>query len=323
MSLASMKEKEAKGKKKILPKLRTVLANPYKQHCPVLPNDEVLEFRKILEKAKIKSEVADKSFATRHGIHLGLESSLRAVNSQRFSCMFISLSLRPAHLIRLIATSASVKVPAAPVYAQPKLEELTEEIFGVRSLCLVLPLDLKGISEDLEQWVVARRRLVPAKTIPPIAIKSQRKRKEKAKTPPTSVVEIKLPIPPATPAAPEKKDWGDDFISCSTDKASIKLDKVDVQVETQHLGAALSQLAMKAKRKMSNDQKPEKREESPSVEPMEVDTEAVVDEDDFLPSNLQTYRPLTVHQIRPNPDKKPKKKRNKKQKQPPPSKSPQ
>ncbi|KAH8293457.1 hypothetical protein KR054_000627 [Drosophila jambulina] len=318
MSLASIKEREAKGKKKTLPKLRTVLANPYKQHSPVLTDDEVLEFRRILEKAKKRSEGGDKSFATRHGIHLGLESSLRAVNSQRFTCLLISLSLRPAHLIRLIATSASVKVPTAPIYAQPKLEELTQEIFGVRSLCLVLPLDLKGISEDLEQWVLARRRAVPAKSITPVATKSQRKRKEKATVPQTPLVEIKHQIPHEVPAAPEKEDWGGDFISWSSDKASIKLDQVDVQVETQQLGAALSHLAMKAKKESPKDDlKPEKREKSPSVEPMEVETEAVLDEDDFLPSNLQTYRPLTVHQIRPNPDKKPKKKRNKKSKQPP------
>jgi len=32
MSLSSIKQKEAKGKKKLLPKLRNILANPYKQH---------------------------------------------------------------------------------------------------------------------------------------------------------------------------------------------------------------------------------------------------------------------------------------------------
>lgn len=32
MSLASIKQKEAKGKKNVLPKLRTILSNPYKQH---------------------------------------------------------------------------------------------------------------------------------------------------------------------------------------------------------------------------------------------------------------------------------------------------
>lgn len=32
MSLASIKQKESKGKKNVLPKLRTILANPYKQH---------------------------------------------------------------------------------------------------------------------------------------------------------------------------------------------------------------------------------------------------------------------------------------------------
>ncbi|XP_017015286.2 uncharacterized protein [Drosophila takahashii] len=307
MSLANIKQKEAKGKKKMLPKLRTVLANPYKQHSPVLSDEEVQQLSKILQRAKEDSGGESKSFATRFGINLGLESSLRVINSQRFSCLLVSLSLRPAHLIRLIATSASVKVPTAPIYAQPKLEELTQEIFGVRAVCLALPLDLGAISTELEQWVTARKRTpTPGKKIIPKTPKKPKRRpiitqplEEEKNVPPTKV---------------EKKDFDDDFISFSTEKPSIRLDREDVQVETQKLGNALSNLAMKAKSKKVE----VKKEESPSLEPMEVEVEpeqVETDEDDFLPRDLQTYRPLTVHQIRPNPDKKPKKKRNKKSNQ--------
>ncbi|XP_016950325.1 uncharacterized protein LOC108024739 [Drosophila biarmipes] len=307
MSLANIKQKETKGKKKMLPKLRTILANPYKQHSPVLSDEEVQQFCQILQRARDKSATETKSFATRFGIHLGLESSLRAINSQRFSCLLVSLSLRPAHLIRLIATSASVKVPTAPVYAQPKMEELTQEIFGVRAVCLALPLDLGSISTELEQWVAARKRTPqPAKKIIP---KIHKKAKKVAIYTQHIEEEVKKPLPIV-----EKKDWDDDFISFSEDKPSIRLDREDVQMETQKLGNALSNLAMKAKSKKVEVRK----EESPVLEPMEVDhIEDLVepDEDDFLPKNLQNYRPLTVHQVRPNPDKKPKKKRNKKSNQ--------
>ncbi|XP_043652260.1 uncharacterized protein LOC122619405 [Drosophila teissieri] len=306
MSLASIKQKEVKGKKKVLPKLRNILANPYKQHSPLLSEEEVQQFRQILQNAIESSGGETKSFATRFGIHLGLESSLRAINSRRFSCLLISLSLRPAHLVRLMATSASVKVPTAPIYAQPKLEELTHEIFGVRALSLALPSDLKSISEDLEQWITARKRTpMPAKQIAP---KTHKKPKRKPETIQPSKEE-------ETPAVPErkeeKKDWGDDFISCFSDVPSVRLDRVDVQVETQKLGNALSNLAMKAKSKkpiVGVKHNPVKKEKSPSPKPMEVEP----DEDDFLPGDLQNYRPLTVHQVRPNPDKKPKKKRSKK-----------
>ncbi|XP_016983096.1 uncharacterized protein LOC108047433 [Drosophila rhopaloa] len=304
MSLASIKQKEVKGKKKLLPKLRTVLANPYKHHSPILPDVDVMQLGMIFKKAMESSETGIKSFATRFGIHLGLESSLRAINSQRFSCLLVSLSLRPAHLIRLIATSASVKVPTAPIYAQPKLEEFTMEIFGVRALSLALPLDLRPISVELEQWVIARKRTPPpAKNI---VAKIHKKPKKKLVVINPIEEEKKLPLPAA-----EKKDWDYDFISFSSYTPSVKLDRVDVLVESEKLDNALKKLAMKGKSKEEKEeinQKPVEKEKSPSLDPMEVEPV----EDDFLDRDLQIYRPLTVHQIRPNPDKKPKKKRNKK-----------
>ncbi|XP_017041849.2 uncharacterized protein LOC108088521 [Drosophila ficusphila] len=306
MSLASIKQKEIKGKKKVLPKLRTILANPYKQYSPVLSDEEVKEFKQIFQKAIISKEKTAKSFASRFGIHLGLESSLRAINSQRFSCLLVSSSLRPTHLIRLITTSASAKVPTAPIYAQSKLEELTQELFGVRAISLALPLDLGAISNDLMQWVTSRNRTPPPikKRVPIVYKKS----KKKTLLIPPIQEEKKLTVP----APAEKKDWGDDFVSFSSDKPSYKIDRVDEQVETQNLGKALSNLAMKGKSKeVDLRQNPVEKEKSPGPEPMEV----VPEEDEFLPIDLQNYRPLTVHQIRPNPDKKPKKRRSKKQKQ--------
>ncbi|KAH8306432.1 hypothetical protein KR018_011448 [Drosophila ironensis] len=318
MSLASIKEREAKGKKKCLPKLRTVLASPYKCHSPILAENEVSQFCQILKNAMQKSEGEAKTFATRNGIHLGLESSLRAINSKRFSCLLISLSLRPAHLIRLVATSASVKVPTAPIYAQPKLEDLTQEIFGIRAIAVTLPLNLRSISEELEQWIAARKRVPSAlKITPPKAKKPKRQEPEvkpEVKESPKAKTEVKK--------APPKQDWGDDFISCSGDQPSMRLDQVDVQVETQQLGAALSKLGMKAKRKATETKIVEQKQSSPELEPMkvmEVDADESEDDLDFLPKDLHIYRPLTVKQMQTKPNKKPKKKRNKSKHKPPPN----
>ncbi|XP_022225134.2 uncharacterized protein LOC111075920 [Drosophila obscura] len=319
MSLASIKQKEAKGKKKVLPKLRNILANPYKQHSPVLGEDELLQLRQILLEAIKRSEHTVKTFATNSHIHLGLESSLRAINSRRFSCVFVSLSLRPSHIIRLIATSAATKLPIAPIYAQPKLEELTYEIFGVRALSLVLPLDLAAVSLDLEQWVKSRQKPAPQK-IPVKVKKSFKKRQAKVQDLQPEKTAQKASVPQVVVA---EKQWSDDYISMSSDKSCVRIDRVDAEVETQQLGAALSNLAMKAKSKVivEVESEPTIPESAEIVEHMEVEASEAIDEDDFLPTDTHRYRPVSVHRTRPNPDKKPKKKRNKKQKQQPPSKT--
>ncbi|XP_060647047.1 uncharacterized protein LOC132785081 [Drosophila nasuta] len=307
MSLSSIKQKEFKGKKKTLPKLRTILANPYKQHSPVLPENEVLTFRKIMKNAISCTQGPSKAFATKTHIHLGLESSLRAINGARFSCVFISLSIRPSHLLRLIATSAVVKVPTAPIYAQPKLEDLTEELFGIRSLILVLPLDLDGISLELSKWVNAHKKKPPAppQKIFPIARKSK---------PQVKLAETIEVVPQIAAPLKIEKEWSGDYISCM-DGGALKLHLVDAQVEAQQLDKALSNIAMKTQlikvdEPIPNSSKKETIAEI--VEHMQLDE---TDDDEFLPaSELSVYRPVTVHQIRPNPDKKPKKKRNKKSK---------
>ncbi|SPP81384.1 uncharacterized protein LOC117583689 [Drosophila guanche] len=318
MSLASIKQKEAKGKKKVLPKLRNILANPYKQHSPVLREDELLQLRQILIESIKRSPHPAKTFATHNNIHLGLESSLRAINSRRFSCVFVSLSLRPSHIIRLIATSAATQLPTAPIYAQPKLEELTFDVFGVRALCLVLPLDLAAVSLELEHWVKDRQKPAP-QNIPVIVKKSSKNRQVKIQDVQPEETAQKAAEQHAVPV----NAWSDDYITFSSDKSCVKVDRVDAHVETQQLGAALSNLAMKAKSKATEEVKVESRptitESVDSEEQMEVEAAEATDEDDFLPSDKQHYRPVSVHRVRPNPDKKPKKKRNKKQKQQPPS----
>ncbi|XP_017969072.1 uncharacterized protein LOC108660247 [Drosophila navojoa] len=318
MSLTEIKQKEGKAKKNVLPKLRALLANPYKQHSPVLPESELLELQHILKTSINESEQTQQKFVTQHQIHLGLESSLRAINGRRFSCVFISLSLRPSHLVRLIATTASVKAPTAPIYAQPKLEDLTYEIFGIRALALVLPIDLNRISSKLAKWVEDRRKSVVKKILKPTPRKTEKKRKPIEQV--LINTETEAQVVKAAPT--DEKGWSGDYISCASDGVALRISQLDAQTEAEQLSIALSKLGKKAASKAEMPEvkttKQEKDDEiitSPANEPMEVDTTEPVDDDEFLPAELTNYQPLTQHQICANPNKKPKKKRNKNKKQ--------
>ncbi|KAL7728825.1 hypothetical protein ACLKA6_004176 [Drosophila palustris] len=278
MSLTSIKQKELKGKKNVLPKLRTILDNPYKQHSPVLPEDEVTEFRNILKEAISSSTHPLKAFATQTHIRLGLESSLRAINGRRFSCVFVSLSIRPSHIIRMIATSAAVKAPTAPIYAQPKLEELTYELFGVRALTLVLPLDLNCISPELAKWVNAHKKPQIQQQQPTYA-KKKKTKKTPAQEPKNDSIEQQVT------ASAQQKEWTGDYISCLDGKV-LRLDQGDVQSEARQLGEALSNMAMKAKTitKVTENQPKTQSIEALPITRMQVDS----DEDEFLPAtNIQ------------------------------------
>lgn len=275
----------------------------------MLPENEISEFCSIVRTAITESNHPQKTFATKTHIHLGLESSLRAINGRRFSCVFVSLSLRPSHVIRLIASSVAAKVPTAPLYAQPKLEELTYELFGVRALILVLPLELDAISPKLTKWVTERQK--PVKQQQRLAIlpaKPNKKPKKKVEAEESKEIPTK---PSVFQVEPLQKEWTGDYISCS-DGAVLQLDQVDVHTETQQLGAALSNLVMKVQSTAEPVQKNTKTKEIIEKVPISDEgMEVEADEDEFLPADLSDYRPLTVHQIRANPDKKPKKKRNK------------
>lgn len=275
----------------------------------MLPENEILEFCSIVRTAINESNHPQKTFATKTHIHVGLESSLRAINGRRFSCVFVSLSLRPSHVIRLIASSVAAKVPTAPLYAQPKLEELTYELFGVRALILVLPLELDIISPKLTKWVNERQK--PVKQQQRLAILPAKPNKKPRKKVDAEISK-EIPIKPSiAPVESIQKEWSGDYISCS-DGAVLQLDQVDVHTETQQLGAALSNLVMKVQSTVEPAHKNTKTKEIIEKVPISDERmEEEADEDDFLATDLSDYRPLTVHQIRPNPDKKPKKKRNK------------
>ncbi|XP_013099719.2 uncharacterized protein LOC106081980 [Stomoxys calcitrans] len=306
MSLAKIKAKENKGKQKSLPKLKTILANPIRRKSPTLDDVELECLQNILKDAICSSGIEAKKYATAKHINLGLESCLRVINNQQSSCVFISLSIKPNHIVSLISRNAEVKDSTQPIYAQPRLEEFTEKLFGIRALCMVLPKDLKAISEDLWNWVVEKKK--PENTTGNIReIKKVKKIKNKLKSTEKDVKTSSLNTEATQEIVekPENKSWRGDYISFSEDTAAKRAFDKKQDNEILDSFSRLLDGVPKVESKPAED-----------IQPMEIDNAAVKvstdnsesDSDDFL----DVYKPLTVHRIKPNPNKKPKKKRNKK-----------
>ncbi|XP_075147732.1 uncharacterized protein LOC142221796 [Haematobia irritans] len=308
MSLAKIKAKENKGKQKLLPKLKTILANPVKNKSPTLDDDALEFFANIIRKAISESREEAKKYVTSKHIHLGLESSLRAINNQQSSCVFISLSIKPNHIISLVARNAEIKDETQPVYAQPRLEDFTEKLFGIRALCMVLPKDLKSISEDLWIWVEKRRKHKSSisKTNEIAMVKKKSKRKSLGRVINKTQEETDVNKEKVEEIVETSKSWQGDFISFG------KSESIKYRDENEILDnfSRLLDNVPKVEKKTVEDIQPMEviNEEPPPKNCSEnIDYDELDDSDDFLGE----YKPLTVHRIKPNPNKKPKKKRNK------------
>ncbi|XP_061394832.1 uncharacterized protein LOC133330413 [Musca vetustissima] len=309
MSLAKIKNKEAKGKQKVLPKLKTILANPLKKRSPTLSEDELAILQSILQTSISNSGLDGKKYVTAKHIHLGLESGLRAINNQQSSCVFISLSIKPSHIASLVARNAEIKDEIQPVYAQPRLEDFTEKLFGIRTLCMVLPKTLEEISCDLCKWVEQRRKPKNVKE-EIVSLKKIKKKLNKIKTDSKPDVTEESKNETETPSGKDKESWKGDYISFG--KGSI----VNKDSNLQDENAAIDTLS----RIMDNIPKVQVKTVD-EVKPMDI----VIDEDSDLKESkvvdnaesddsvdfLGEYKSLVVHKIKPNPNKKPKKKRNK------------
>ncbi|XP_073820074.1 uncharacterized protein [Musca autumnalis] len=312
MSLAKIKNKEAKGKQKALPKLKTILANPIKKRSPTLNDEELNQLQNILQTSISNSDMEPKKYVTAKHIHLGLESCLRAINNQQSSCVFISLSIKPSHIATLVARNAEVKDETQPVYAQPRLEDFTDKLFGIRTLCMVLPKNLEEISVELSKWVEQRRKApkVKAEVIP---IKKAKKKSSKFKEINKAAVLKESKKDESEIATKEDKDsWKGDYISFG--KGSMT--KRDTNIVDENTAIDVLERIMESIPKA--DVKPS--EESTAMEVAEDDScldlkeskEVKNSDTDDSVDFLGEYQPLVVHKIKPNPNKKPKKKRNKK-----------
>ncbi|XP_017489093.1 PREDICTED: uncharacterized protein LOC108377347 [Rhagoletis zephyria] len=307
--MSNNKPKETKGKRKGLPKLKTILANPNKDKCPALDDEELQQLQQLLSDAISNSNQRPQQFATSAHIRLGLESSLRAINNSKCSCVLLSLTIQPRFLVRLIARNVEAKDATVPVYVQSQLEEFTKDVFGIRALALVLPtLEEMRVSklDTLIHWIESRTKRLNTKIARSIPKRIKLVRKTATK------LECKA-LPNATEMITienTNKQWGGDFISFSD---VMDVEKVNLAEDEQKLEDVLRKVAEKTKKPATSEHEekskhvigtPNRNDESNDL--------TSSDSDDFLP---EMYKPLTVHKIQANPNKKPKKKRQKKNKQ--------
>ncbi|XP_067629450.1 uncharacterized protein [Eurosta solidaginis] len=318
---AKVKEKKNKGKG--LPKLKTILANPKRERCPALDEKDLQTLKTLLNNAINNSGLKPLSFATASHVHLGLESSLRAINNSKCSCVLISHSIKPMFLIRLIARNAEAKNERVPVYVQTQLEDFAKEIFGIRALAIVLPtMDEMGVDNmlgnELIKWVMARTKQTkpkPKRKIPKVVKKEKRAEKLKAEIVASVPQKLSTPVSENTP-----KQLEGDFIALSD---AMVVDKADSEEDAQGLTAILRILEnnvaldemkpddIQINKPNNRDARIEQRTETKqNINILAYSNSS--DSDEFLP---EIYQPLTVHKIQPNPNKKPKKKRPKKSKQ--------
>lgn len=263
----------------------------------------------IIESAISRGNIESAKFASCKHINLGLESSLRAINNKQTSCVFISLSIKPHHIVSLISRNAEGKDETQPIYAQPRLEDFTEKIFGIRALCMVLPKNLKEISEDLFQWVEQRKKHKRSTDVREYT--STKKCKSKIRKTEKNIdshadkkmEDTKVNI------TTEDKSWKGEYISFDDDSTRTKKFQV-VEDENDALDT-LSRIMDSVPKLQSNT--------AEEVEPMEVvennsDVSKApaphVESEDSV-DFLDDYKSLIVHKIKPNPNRKPKKKRNK------------
>ncbi|XP_011190406.2 uncharacterized protein LOC105217209 [Zeugodacus cucurbitae] len=302
-----------KGKRKALPKLKTILANPNKEKCPSLEKEALQKLANLLKDIINKSGLKPQAFVTSSHIHLGLESSLRAINNSKCSCVLLSRSIQPRVLVRLIARNVEAKNATVPVFVQNQLEDFTKDVFGVKALCVVFPTvdEMKetNVDDTLIKWITAHTKEI----IPKNKVVKKKQKITKSKPVPaievskeSSVVELqKLEIENTT------KD-NNEFISFAE---GMELDKADSEEDEKHLIATLNKVAERVEKQATIQQdvemKPNDVTPQDEVEHVgHVDT--CSDSDDFLPA---VYQPLTVHKIQPNPNRKPKNKKQKKNKQ--------
>ncbi|XP_037896486.1 uncharacterized protein LOC119641736 [Glossina fuscipes] len=316
MSLTQLKAKEVKEKQNLLPKLRTILANPIKTKCPTLEENEFKGFCSLLQDVIRQSGMDAQEFKRAKNIQLGLESSLRAINNCQTCCVFISLSIKPNHIIGIIARNALVKDETQPIYVQPDLEDFTQQLFGIRSLTLVLPRHLQTISQELFEWVEKRKK---SKKLPkivknevkerkrPQVVKNEGKNSKKLKITKADEEETIEKVEQMETSGPSSLQWSSDFISL--DKSGShdmnKKMKLETEEKDELESTLLSMINVKDTQKDASSQ-------AKSVKLNEIALGKEEAEDSDIDEEFLKYQPAIVHYIQPNPNKKKDRKRRRK-----------
>lgn len=281
----------------------------------MLDGSELLQLKSLIQSAIQESNLEPRAFATKNGICLGLESSLRKINNQSSCCVFISLNIKPNYVISLIARNAQVKDETQPVFAQPKLEDFIQEIFGIQALCMVFTKNLLEVNEQLNSWVSQRRKPEKSKITSVYDNTNRKKNLKKRKM--VKVSELEENIKTTDHIKSEKetklenntKPWSSDFISFGENHETKP--KLDGNAAIDALTKIIDNFPKRTKNIAEDEVKTEAMEvdavaQLPTLKTKTDDT----DSDDFLPE----YKTLIVHKIKANPNKHPKKKRKKNKK---------
>lgn len=213
----------------------------------------------------------------------------------------------------LIARNAEIKNETQPVYAQPKLENFIQDLFGIKALCMVFPKDLTAISKDLQNWLEKRKK--PAKIKKKVLVE-KKIIKTKLKKPKVKEIkdepknEKKLEISPKK----TEKSWAGDYISFgSSSRGQVSNSKLEGDEAVDALSEIMDKIPVT---------NITKSKDIVQTEAMDVDSDVVemgsakevVEDSDNSDDFLGDYKALTVHKIKGNPNKKPKKKRKKNKK---------
>ncbi|XP_037948836.1 uncharacterized protein LOC119680210, partial [Teleopsis dalmanni] len=305
-------------KNKQKPKVKTILANPYKIVCPTLTDDDFNCFRKLLSDVVRKSEKQPLEYATEVHIKIGLESSLRAINNKQCSCVLISHSIKPRYLIGLITRNVEVHNDTAPVFVQVQLEEFILDLFGIKALSLVLPKDIREVCEKLGSWINAHKRLRKVKTIEEPKLIKKVRSKNNSNVHINSKESIsQIDITPVSMEVQQTQNTlSEDFISLSNPKANFKFDKLELNEDKDNLANALSKIAhikdhSTAAADLKNDASETERSSgsfSTSSSSTSTNTFSSSELESEVDEFLGNYQPLTVHKIIPNPKRLNKKK---------------
>ncbi|XP_055849344.1 uncharacterized protein LOC129914228 [Episyrphus balteatus] len=319
----------AAGKKKALPKLKVILANPYKPKFEQLIDNELSQFKELISSEIKSSGTTGRLFVKQNNIQLGLGSSLRTIGNKKASCVIISHSIKPKFIIDQIGSFTRQSNKTVPVFIVEDWENICAKLFDVKALVSVFPLNVSG---ELGKWISNRTLTIPkvdqklnkvtepiAESLPPDATEKRFNLESMYLTKPLNgkrsfipdVVVKSEPIP-----TNQEKDWTGDFISFSNTKdenvEKMDMDEIDEEFNRKQDKAleALKRIANKIQ-KVDNEPKAITKSKE---EKLKFSLQKKIDSKEDEEWENDKYVSLQVHKIQPNPNRKPKNKRKKKNK---------
>lgn len=258
-----------------------------------------MNLRLILLNAIKKSNLPVKTYASRHGIHLGVESSLRSIRNREASCVLISLNLRPGHLISLISQNVYTKSPRVITFAQPNLEKFTREVFGVNAVVVSLPKETdRMVCEPLQDWIKDKReKYLPRVELIANVLESNTRNNGGQKTQLETATDLKEQSGKTKPLTVEKTQSSLDK-TCNKDKGHFNLVTVKMPVGSNVMCSENTGKAQQVnvRKKLSGN----KQELSDALTEI-VQQAQTRSNEAIIKENSSICGPVIVFRIKPNP----------------------